>query len=246
MQSTDVVISLRNVHKDYRGLRPLRVEHLELCQGESVALMGFDQAGAEVLVNLITGTTLPDSGDVDVFGEATSAITDPDAWLAAADRFGILSDRIVLLESFSVEQNLALPFSLELDNLPVALRAQVRRLADEVGVARAQLSQTVVHLDAESQLRVRLGKALALDPRVLLVEHPNLTLSVEYLPRFAADLAHIAESRRLAMVVMTAEATFASLVSDRVLTLTPATGALTTASGWLRWLTRSIRRAPRE
>ncbi len=241
MPSTDVVISLRNVHKDYRGLRPLRVKHLELGQGESVALIGFDQVGAEVLVNLITGATLPDSGDVEVFGAATGAITDPDAWLESADQFGILSDRIVLLESFSVEQNLALPFSLELDALPETVRASVRRLAHDVGVAQVQLSQAVAQLDAESQLRVRLGKALALSPRVLLAEHPNLTLPPEHLPRFAADLAHIAASRRLAMVVMTADQTFANAVSDRVLTLTPATGGLTAASGWRRWLTRGVR-----
>ena len=196
MPSTEVVISLRNVHKEYRGLRPLRVKHLELRQGESVALMGLDQVGAEVLVNLITGATLPDSGDVEVFGEATGAITDPDVWLAAADRFGILSDRIVLLESFSVEQNLALPLSLELDDLAVTVRASVRRLADEVGITQTQLSQAVSNLGAESQLRVRLGKALALTPRVLLAEHPNLTLSPEYLPRFAADLASIGASSR--------------------------------------------------
>jgi len=246
MPSPDVIISLRNVHKDYRGLRPLRVKHLELRQGESVALMGFDQVGAEVLVNLITGATLPDSGDVEVFGAATGAITDPDVWLAAADRFGILSDRIVLLESFSVEQNLALPLSLELDDLPATVRGSVRRLADEVGLTQAQLSQAVASLDAESQLRVRLGKALALTPRVLLGEHPNLTLSAEALPRFSADLAGIVAGRRLATVVMTADVTFADAVSDRVLTLTAATGALTAASGWRRWLTRGVRHSRRD
>jgi ABC-type transporter Mla maintaining outer membrane lipid asymmetry ATPase subunit MlaF len=242
MPTTDVVISLRNVHKDYHGLRPLRVQHLELRQGESVALIGFDQVGAEVLVNLITGATLPDSGDVDVFGAATGAITDADAWLEAADQFGILSDRIVLLESFSVEQNLALPMSLELDDLPVPVRASVRRLADEVGLTTAQLPQAVAHLDAESQLRVRLGKALALAPRVLLAEHPNLTLAPDHLPQFASDLVRIAASRSLAMVVITSDTSFASVVSDRVLTLTPATGALTAAAqGWRRWLIRSVR-----
>jgi len=237
MPSPDVVISLRNVQKDYRGLRPLRVKHLEIRQGESVALVGFDHVGAEVLVNLITGATLPDSGDVDVFGEATSAITDADAWLTAAEQFGVLSDRIVLLESLSVEQNLALPFSLELDDLPSPVRSTVSRLADEVGVAR-HLPQVVAHLDAASQTRVRLGKALALGPRVLLAEHPNVTLSAQELPRFAADLAGIAASRGLAMVMMTADPTFANAVADRVLTLVPATGALNAATGWRRWLTR--------
>ena len=135
MPSADVVIALRGVRKDYRGLRPLRVEQLKLRQGESVALMGFDRVAAEVLVNLITGATLPDSGEVDVFGTPTGAITDPDAWLVAMDQFGILSERVVLLESFSVEQNLALPFSLEFDEIPLTVRTSVRQLADEVGIA---------------------------------------------------------------------------------------------------------------
>lgn len=241
MPSTDVVIALRSVRKDYRGLRPLRVEQLELRQGESVALMGFDRASAEVLVNLITGATLPDSGDVDVFGTPTGAITNPDAWLAAMDRFGVLSERVVLLESFSVEQNLALPFSLELDEMPLTVQTSVRQLADEVGIAPDQLPHAVAGLDADAQLRVRLGKALALGPRVLLAEHPNVSLPPDHLPRLAADLAGIAARRQLTMVVMTADRTFARAVSDRVLTLMPATGVLTAASGWRDWFSRRVR-----
>jgi len=241
MPSAEVVIALRGVRKDYHGLRPLRVEQFDLCQGECVALLGFDRVAAEVLVNLITGATLPDSGDVDVFGTSTRAITDPDAWLAAMDRFGILSERVVLLEPFTVEQNLALPFSLEVDEMPLDVRSHVRQLADEVGITPGQLPQSVTRLVADAQLRVRLGKALALGPRVLLAEHPNAALSPDEVPRFAANLAEIAARRNLAMVVMTADATFARAVSDRVLTLKPATGELTPASGWRDWFTRRVR-----
>jgi len=187
------------------------------------------------------GCVLPDSGDVDVFGTSTRAITDPDAWLAAMDRFGILSERVVLLEPFTVEQNLALPFSLEVDEMPLDVRSHVRQLADEVGITPGQLPQSVTRLDADAQLRVRLGKALALGPRVLLAEHPNAALPPDEVPRFAADLAEIAARRNLAMVVMTADATFARAVSDRVLTLKPATGELTPASGWRDWCTRRVR-----
>lgn len=238
MPSADIVVALRGVRKDYRGLRPLRLEQLDVCQGESVALLGFDSAAAEVLVNLMTGATLPDAGDVEAFGSSTAAITDADAWLAAMDRFGILSERVVLLESFTVEQNLALPFSLEVDDMPLAVRADVRQLADEVGLLPSWLPQSVARLDADAQLRVRLGKALALGPRVLLAEHPNAALPPDDVPRFAADLAGIAARRNLAMVVMTADAAFARAVSDRVLTWQPATGQLTRASGWRDWLTR--------
>ena len=242
MPSADAVIALRCVQKDYRGLRPLRVEQLELRQGECVALMGFDRVAAEVLVNLITGATLPDSGDVDLFGTPTCAVTDPDAWLAAIDQIGILSERVVLLDSFTVEQNLALPFSLEVDEIPADVRASVRQLADEVGISPDQLPQSVARLDADAQLRVRLGKVLALGPRVLLAEHPNVALPPDQVPRFAADLARIAAKRDLAMVVMTADQKFARAVSIHVLTLTPATGVLTAASEWRDWLfTRRVR-----
>ena len=241
MPSAEVVIALRGVRQDYRGLRPLRVEQFELHEGERVALLGFDRVAAEALVNLITGATLPDSGDVDVFGAPTSAITDPDSWLAAMDRVGLLSERVVLLEAFTVEQNLALPFSLEIEEMPLAVRARVRRLADEVGITPDQLPQPVTRLDGDTALRVRLGKALALGPQVLLAEHPNAALPPAAVPRLAADLAAIAAGRQLAMMVMTADATFARAVSDRVLTLKPATGELTPASGWLNWRARRVR-----
>lgn len=241
MPSTDVVIALRGVRKDYRDLRPLRVEQLEVRAGESVALLGFDRVAAEVLVNLITGATLPDSGDVEVFGTSTRAITDSDAWLAAMDRFGILSERVVLLEAFTVEQNLALPFSLEIDEMPMAVRSKVRQLADEVGITSDQLPQPVARLDAGAQLRVRLGKALALGPRVVLAEHPNAALPSGEVPQFATDLAGIVAKRHLALVVMTADVTFARAVSNRVLTLQPATGELVPVSGWRDWFARHAR-----
>jgi putative ABC transport system ATP-binding protein len=235
MPSADVVVALRNVIKDYRSLRPLRVERLELRQGESVALLGFDKTAAEILVNLITGATLPDAGDVDVFGVSTRHITDPDAWLVEMDRFGILSERVAVLDSFTVEQNLALPYSLEVDRLSDTVRAKVRALAEETGIPAAKLSSAASSLDQESQLRVRLGKALALEPSVLLAEHPNAVLPAAAVSRFGADLAAIAAARQLAMLVMTADSAFARKVSTRALTLRPATGELSRVSRLRLW-----------
>jgi putative ABC transport system ATP-binding protein len=235
MSPAEVVVALRDVIKDYKSLRPLRVAHLELRHAESVALLGFDQTAAEILVNLVTGATLPDSGDVDVFGVSTRNIADPDAWLVEMDRFGILSPRVVLLEAFTVEQNLALPFSLEVDNLPDTVVAQVSGLAQEVGIPLAMLSRPAAVLDAEAQLRLRLGKALALGPRVLLAEHPNATLPADAVRRFARDLKTIAARRQLTLLVMTADSTFARTVSTRMLTLNPATGELARESPWRKW-----------
>src|SRR5207244_2048884 len=80
--------------------------------GEHVALVGLDPIASEVFVNLLTGATLPESGDVRVFGRPTSAIADSDDWLATVDRFGIVSERAVLLDQLTILQNLAMPFTL--------------------------------------------------------------------------------------------------------------------------------------
>jgi ABC-type transporter Mla maintaining outer membrane lipid asymmetry ATPase subunit MlaF len=241
MSSAEVAVALRAVRKDYLGLRPLRVQHLDVRCGESVALLGLDRVAAEVLASLVTGATLPDAGDVMAFGVPTRSVTDADEWLRAMSRFGIVSDRVVLLESFSVEQNLALPFSLEIDRLPDSVRRQVRALAEEVGIDRDTLATPAGTLRRDNALRVRLAKALALGPRVLLVEHPNAELSATEAARFAADLAAIAATRDAALLVMTADVTFARAVADRVLTVRPATGQLTEAGGWRGWLRRERR-----
>ena len=235
MPHGDVLVELRGVTKDYHGLRPLRVAELTLRDGQSLALLGFDRATAEVLVNLITGANVPDTGTVLVFGQPTTDIDNADAWIATLDRFGLISERAVLVDRFSAEQNLAMPLSLEIEDMAPALRAQVQRLAAEVLLPAEELQTPTGALSAAVQLRLRLGRALAMNPRVLLAEHPNALIPPDEAPAFAADYAAVIAARRLASLVMTADRTFAAAIADEVLTLEPATGILKPSSGWRRW-----------
>ena len=236
MTGDDLLIEITGVTKDYRSLRPLRVERLELREGESIAVLGFDAAMTEVLVNLITGAQLPDQGEVRVFGRPTSSITAVDDWVTELDRFGLISTRAVLVDQFTAEQNLALPLTLEVEQLSPDIKAEVRRLATEVGLSQEELSSPTGALAAQAQLRLRVGRALALSPRVLLAEHPNALLPQEESSAFAADFARITAQRRLAALVMTADSAFARAVASRVLEVQPATGVLLEKrSGLLRW-----------
>jgi putative ABC transport system ATP-binding protein len=233
----DLLISLTGVEKDYRGLRPLRIRTLTLHEREIVALLGFDQASAEVLVNLIAGATLPDIGEVRIFGRLTTEIADADAWLKALDEFGIITERAVLLDELTVEQNLAVPLSLELHDLPAALRAQVAQLAVDAGIDAERLPQRAGTLAPLDRMRVRLARAVAGAPRVLMAEHPNAALPSDDLPTFAADLARVISIRRLACLILTADRVFARAVATQVLIFNAATGDLTRAAGgWgRRW-----------
>jgi ABC-type transporter Mla maintaining outer membrane lipid asymmetry ATPase subunit MlaF len=235
MPSPEALVQLRNVVKDYRSLRPLRVESLDLHGGQSLALCGFDQMTAEILVDLITAAIVPDTGEVKVFGQQTTAITDREAWLQTLDRFGMLTERAVLVEQFTVEQNLAIPYSLSVENLTPDLRARVAKLAEEIGFAPADLARQSGILPPLGRLRLRLGRALAMNPDVLLAEHPNATLLPDDAARFAADLKRIVSARGMAALVLTADQQFARVAADEVLVLHPATGTLKSSSGWRRW-----------
>src|SRR5690606_10944862 len=169
--SSEPVVALRGVTKNYQGLRPLRVARLELHAGQSFALLGFDQVTAEVLVDLITGATPPDTGDVTVFGSPTTSIADESEWLALLDRIGLLSERAVLVEQFTAEQNLTLPFTLDLESVPADVRDRVHQLGREVGLSQKEMAMPTGGLSAAARARIRLGRALAPEPAVLLAEH---------------------------------------------------------------------------
>lgn len=223
---TAPLLEISAISMKYGALRPLRLEQLSLAAGEHVAIVGLDQPAAEVLINLVTGAALPDAGSVRVFGRLTADITDSADWLTTVDRFGIVSERAALLEPMSVIQNLAVPFSLDIEPPQPSIAAQAAALASEVGVPGAAFERRVGDLDAALRMRVRLGRALAFNPAVLLLEHPSSTLPRHDVARFARDVRAVTERRGLAALSITADLDFAASASARTLVLEPATGRL--------------------
>jgi len=227
-------IHIRDVQKDYRGLRPLRLRQLDVREGESIALLGFDGAAAEVFVNLLTAATVPDTGRIEIFGRPTVDIQDAHTWLSSLDCFGIVSERQVLIDNMTVEENLTMPLTMALHDVEGAVREKVIAVAEEVGLSSEQLRQPVAALSAASRLRVRLGRALAPDPRILLSEHPNASLDALDRPPFAVEYGRLVRRRGIVSIVLTADDAFASAVARRILTLQPATGELKPLSAWRR------------
>jgi ABC-type lipoprotein export system ATPase subunit len=223
---TDHVLELTAVLKQYGALRPLRIERLIVSAGEQVAIIGLDQPAAETFISIITGASLPDQGSAVVFGRSTTAIVDSNDWLGTLDRFGIVSERAVFLEPLSVVQNLAVPFSLEIEPPPPEMREKAIGLAREVGLDAGIVDISVRELDAVTRIFVRLARALALDPTLLVLEHPSATLPRDVVGRVAAAIRAAAERRGLATLALTMDQEFAAAGSQRVLTLDPATGQL--------------------
>jgi ABC-type transporter Mla maintaining outer membrane lipid asymmetry ATPase subunit MlaF len=226
--SADVPVVLCNgVVKDYRGLRPLRLLDFCVPAGDRVVLGGIDVIGAEVVTNLINGATLPDQGEVHVFGQATHTVTDGELWLASLDRFGIVTARAVLLEAMTVRQNVALPLTIDIDPVPDALVSEVDALAIEAGIEETWLDRPAHQAPVPVRMRIHLARSIALSPRLLLLEHPTAALESSDRPAFADDVRRVVETRALTMLACSQDREFARRVATRHLQLHPGTGALT-------------------
>ena len=223
-------IQIAQVVRNYGALRPLRIAALAVAPGERVALAGFDAGAAEVLVNLVTGASLPEQGEVRVFGRATSEIATGDEWLASLDRFGIVSPRAVLIEGATLQQNLAIPFTLEIEPVPPAIAERVAVLAAECGITRASdrswLEKRAGDVPGDMRARLHLARAVALDPALVLLEHPTAGVDEKVRAAMAEDVRRVLEGRRMTSLAITQDTTFASRVAHRTLELQPATGEL--------------------
>jgi ABC-type transporter Mla maintaining outer membrane lipid asymmetry ATPase subunit MlaF len=234
--SSGLVVELRGVVKNYGGLRPLRVASLDVRAGERVAIDGFDRITAELFVNILNGAVLPDQGDVRVLGQSTRDIDNSEDWLESLDRFGLVTDRAVLLGGSPIAHNLALPFSLEIDPMPDDVRAQVVALGREVEMSEAELEPLTGNVGPAIQMRVHLARALATDPRLLLLEHPTVSLPRDAVTAFAGLVRRVSERRGLAVIALTGDKEFADEMAETALALQPGTGKLAPTRGWRRWL----------
>jgi ABC-type lipoprotein export system ATPase subunit len=225
-------IELHDVEKRYGALRPLRVRDLRIQSGARSTLIGLDLPAAETFVNLITGAVLPDKGEVVTLGQPTSSIVDSDIWLKFVEQFGFVSDRIALLDAMTVRQNLAIPFGLEIDPIPPGVISHVAALAAEVRIAQAEHTTRVGEASALLRAKVRLARALALDPVVVVLEHPTATLPADETKPYAAALGEIWQRRKLTLIALSMDEQFGKALGGRLLVWQPANGEFKERRGW--------------
>ena len=79
-------------------------------------------------------------------------------------------------------------------------------------------------------MRVRLARALAFNPSLLVLEHPSATIARGDVATFARDVRALAQRRGAAAITLTMDREFARGAGARALTLEPATGHI--SEGW--------------
>jgi predicted ABC-type transport system involved in lysophospholipase L1 biosynthesis ATPase subunit len=229
------LVEVASVVKSYGGPQPLRLNALRLDRGERYTLAGFDAGAAEMLIHLITGAALPDEGDVRIAGTSTRAITTDTAWLSSLDRFGLVTERAVLIEKITLADNLALPLTLSIDPIPDSIRPEVELLARDVGLPPGRLTAIVETRTPAERARLHLARAIATRPAILLFEHSTKAFDAAAAVSLGVTLRQVADARGLGWIVFTEDERFARAAGGKRLRLDSASGKLLEA-GWIKRL----------
>jgi len=235
----ETIIEFRGVEKALGHTFPLRLNHFTFRENARVVLAGLPGVMGEAFMNLIVGALLPDAGDVIVFGQNTKEIRTDTEWLQSLDRFGLVSNRAVLLDQSTVAQNLALPLTLAIDPMSAETRAEVDSLAREVDLPLDILDRPVNALDADPanaavRSRLHLARAIAHRPSVLLLEHPTVTAETAS-SQFGARLRSISDARNLAFIAVSDDDLFARESGGQRLRVEPSGEVRSSAAGLRRF-----------
>ena len=152
------------------------------------------------------------------------------------ERFGIVSDRIVLLEAMTVAQNLAIAFDLAIDPVPPDVHDAGRDAGGEVGIERLSSRRGLPTAFRSLRSRVYLARALALDPAIIVLEHPTAQLVAG---RGEGVRGHregrLPRRRGLTTVGLLMDERFAKATGGRLLVWQPATGEVRERSSLRFW-----------
>jgi ABC-type lipoprotein export system ATPase subunit len=200
---------MTGIQKHFGEPLPLVIRDLTIRASDRVALPDLNTGAAEILINLITGASLPEQGTVRVDGHDTRDIATDTDWLASLDRFGIVTARAVLIGPLPIAANLALPLTLTIDPMSAETRAAVEVLADRVGLASSRLDAKASTLTPAELVRVHLARALAPGPQLVLLEHPTAAIRDEGERRSLGEaLRHATEKTGTGWLALTGDRIF--------------------------------------
>lgn len=211
------IIRLAGVVKSFGERRVLDGVNLEIHTGLTTVVNGASGSGKSLLLKMMNGLVLPDEGDVFLFGENTRTAT-PARLLELRKRVTMLFQSYALLDSLTVEQNVAFPLS-ENTSMPwheVLERArELLALLGLEGAARKMPSE----LSGGMKKRVSLARAVISNPEVVLFDEPTTGLD-PIMIAFVDDLLKDTKERfGLTSVVISHDMTSTLNLADRIAVL---------------------------
>ena len=213
------LLVLSNIRRHFQTRRhdTLAVDNftLSISDGEFVCLVGPSGCGKSTLLNIVAGLDLPDEGEALFDGRP---ITKPGR------------ERIVVFQEPALYPWLNVRANVEL-GLKIAGRGKSERkqLADRYIslVNLRKFEKAYIHeLSGGMKQRAQLARALAVEPRMLLMDEPFAALDAQTRDVLQQELQEITRRMRTTVLFVTHNVREAVILGDRVVVMTPAPGKL--------------------
>ncbi|MDF2570297.1 MAG: Phosphonate-transporting ATPase [Sporomusa sp.] len=173
------MLELNQVRKDYRDqsqtVTAVVVEKLCVKAGEQLALVGSSGSGKTTLLHLISGLLTPTNGEIVFAGTNISVMSEiwRDSWRATT--VGYVFQKLNLLPSLNILDNLLLPMSFA-GVIPKHERRQwALKLLEIIGLAD-RINSRPQRLSMGEQQRVAIARAIVNKPRLILADEPTASL----------------------------------------------------------------------
>jgi len=169
--TSDRVVWLSGVRREYGETAALDGLDLEIHRGEAVAVMGPSGCGKSTLLNVVAGLDRPTAGTVEVHGQDLGALNETGLALFRRRHIGMVFQFFNLIDDLPALDNVAL--AAQLTGTPAKqARRRALELLDELGVADRRNLYPAVLSGGERQ-RVGVARALMNRPALLLADEPT-------------------------------------------------------------------------
>ena len=219
-ESEQPVVALAGVTKQFGkgGVTALQDVDLEIRPGEFISLIGPSGCGKSTLLRVVGDLIQPTAGTVEVNGKTAAR--------ARADRdYGIVFQDSVLFDWRTVAKNIGLPLELAGWSRE-RRRARVQEMLDLVELSGFE-SHHPWQLSGGMQQRAAIARALAFEPRLLLMDEPFGALDEMTRERLNLELLRIWQASGSTVIFVTHSISEAVFLSTRVVVMSPRPGRIT-------------------
>jgi sulfate transport system ATP-binding protein len=201
-------IQITDVGKRFGDFTALEAISLEVPEGSLTALLGPSGSGKSTLLRIIAGLELPDSGTVLIDGRDVSRLPPQKRGI------GFVFQHYAAFAHMSVRDNVA--FGLQIRRRPKAeVRAKVDELLELVGLTKWG-DRRPSQLSGGQRQRMALARALAVAPKVLLLDEPFGALDAIVRAELRAWLRRLHDEQGTTTVLVTHDQEEAMEISDRI------------------------------
>jgi sulfate transport system ATP-binding protein len=201
-------IQVTDIKKSFGDFTALENVSLEVPEGSLTALLGPSGSGKSTLLRIIAGLEVPDSGVVEIDGDDVSRIRPQKRGI------GFVFQHYAAFAHMSVRENVA--FGLKIRHRPkTEIRERVDELLALVGLTK-WAGQRPSQLSGGQRQRMALARALAVQPRVLLLDEPFGALDATVRAELRTWLRRLHDEQHVTTVLVTHDQEEAMEVADRI------------------------------